>query len=226
MPLALRFKHAVLAGVLLAGAVASSASSASSASGQLPAPAAATPAQGAAPSRPAQWAQPVPEPLVPNFYRVEDGLFRSAQPGAKGLARLCDLGVATVLNLRSDHDDAEMLVPPGLRLLRVPMRAWSLRDDRLLEALRIVVDSRNRPLLVHCQAGADRTGAVIALYRIVVQGWEKAEAIREMKEGGFNHHSFWSNITRSVEQADVAWYRRQLGLAARIEDRTPGQTPP
>ena len=208
----LRLQRSLLAGVLLAGILAREAA-ATRAPGALPGPAAAKPAHGAAPSsRPPEWAQPVLEPLIPNFHRVEDGLFRSAQPDGKGLARLGELGVATVLNLRSDHDDASLPVPPGLRLLRVPMRAWSLRDDRLLEALRIVADTRNRPLLVHCQAGADRTGAVIALYRIVVQRWEKAEAIREMREGGFNHHSFWANITRHVEEADVAWYRRQLGL--------------
>jgi len=76
-----------------------------------------------------------------------------------------------------------------------------------------MADPGNRPLVIHCQHGADRTGALVALYRVVVQGWSKADAVREMDEGGFHHSSFWRNLDQYVLEANVQALRRQLGLA-------------
>ena len=44
---------------------------------------------------------------------------------------------------------------------------------------------------MHCQQGADRTGTMMAFYRIAVQGWPKDDAIAEMKNGGYGFHSIW-----------------------------------
>jgi protein tyrosine/serine phosphatase len=92
------------------------------------------------------------------------------------------------------------------------MRAWSLRDDQVIQALRILADRSNRPILVHCQHGADRTGVILALYRVVVQGWTKEDALREMNDGGYHHSSFFSNLDRYVANANVAALRRELAI--------------
>jgi len=94
------------------------------------------------------------------------------------------------------------------------MSAWGLHDDLVLQALRIMADPANRPLLIHCQHGADRTGAMVALYRVVVQNWSKADAIREMNEGGYHHSFLWKNLDHYVDRADVAALRKALGLSA------------
>ena len=164
--------------------------------------------------RPAVWAAPVEGTSVTNLYRIEPDLYRSAQPDGAGFRALAALGVKTVLDLKGGEGDGDTARGTSLKLLHIPMSAWGLRDDRVLEALRILSDPTNRPLIVHCQHGADRTGALMALYRVVVQGWSKEDAIREMNEGGYHHSSLWSNLDRYVRAANVEGLRKQLGIAA------------
>jgi protein tyrosine/serine phosphatase len=93
------------------------------------------------------------------------------------------------------------------------MSAWGLHDDLVLKALRIMVDPRNRPLMVHCRHGADRTGAMVALYRVVVQGWTREQAVREMDDGGYHHSWLWRDLDRYVMKADIEKLREELGLS-------------
>ena len=174
---------------------------------------AAQPALAAPSARPATWAMPVPGATVANLYRVEADLFRSAQPTSAGFKELEALGVKTVLDVAGGDGDDQEARGTSLKLVHIPMSAWGLRDDRVLEALRILADPGSRPLVIHCQHGADRTGALVALYRVVVQGWKKADAIREMNEGGYHHSFLWKNLDRYVDRADVAALRKELGLS-------------
>jgi protein tyrosine phosphatase (PTP) superfamily phosphohydrolase (DUF442 family) len=167
----------------------------------------------APPPRPAAWAAPASAPGVENLYLVEPGLYRSAQPTAEGFRRLEALGIRTVLDLRGGIGDAELARATDLRLLQVPMTAFGLTHRRVLAALRILADPVNRPILVHCRQGADRTGALIALYRVVAQGWTKQAALREMDDGGFHHSGLFSGLDGYVARADVARLRRELGIS-------------
>ena len=172
-------------------------------------------------SRPGDWATPVSEAGIENLYRVETDLFRSALPTPTGFQKLEHMGVKTVLDLRGGDGDKKE-AGTSLKLFHVPMSAWGLHNERVLQALRIVADPQNRPLLIHCQHGADRTGAIVALYRVVYQGWSKERAIREMNEGGYHHNSFFRNLDQYVLAADVAALRKQLGI---VEPLSPvGQT--
>ena len=162
--------------------------------------------------RPADWATPVEGTSIQNLYLIEAGLFRGSQPTAAGFQELRALGVRTVLDLAGGKGDA-LLVPDGsLKLVQIRMSAMGLHDDRVLEALRVMIDPANRPLMVHCKQGADRTGALVALYRVVVQGWTKQKAVLEMKDGGFHHSELWVNMDYYVMKADVDALRQQLGL--------------
>ncbi len=162
--------------------------------------------------RPASWAVPVPNPALKNLFQVEPDLFRCAQPEEAGWKEIKRLGIRTVLNLRSGHADNATTLVPSVTFLQVPMRAWNLREDRVLAALKVLVDGKNRPLLVHCQHGADRTGGVIAMYRIAVQGWSNEAAVKEMTWGGYGFHGVWKNIIEFVETADARKWRKDLGL--------------
>ena len=169
-------------------------------------------ARQAALPRPALWATAVMGTSVQNLYRVDQALFRSAQPNVAGFRDLEALGVKTVLDVAGGDGDDQSSRGTKLKLFHVPMSAFGLRDDRVLEALRILTDPQNQPVVIHCQHGADRTGAIVALYRIVVQGWSKEDAVREMNEGGFHHSSLFRNLDRYVLAADVEAIRHKLGI--------------
>ncbi len=171
-------------------------------------------APGPALPRPAEWATAVEGTSVGNLYRIEDGFYRAAQPTAAGFQELAALGVRYVLDVTGGAGDGPLVQGDSLKLFHVPMSAFGLRDDRVLEALRIMADPQNRPLLIHCRHGADRTGAMVALYRVVIQGWSPEKAVLEMNQGGYHHSSVWKNLETYVLKTDAAALRRKLGLSA------------
>jgi hypothetical protein len=162
--------------------------------------------------RPSEWAIAVSGTSVGNLYRIEDGLFRGAQPSAVGFRELAALGVRTVLDLAGGSGDTRYVTDGNVKLFHVPMSAWGLRDDLVKKALQIMTAPENRPLMIHCAHGADRTGALVALYRIVVQGWTKEQAVREMNEGGYHHNGLFRNLDRYVMNANVEALRKELGV--------------
>lgn len=154
-------------------------------------------------TRDADWAEPLPQAGIPNLHRVSPTLYRSAQPGASSAAALCALGVKTVVSLRAFNADDESLRAGGLRLVRVPINTWHIRDRHVLRALaEIRAGEQDGPVLLHCLHGADRTGVVSALYRMAVQGWDKDRARQEMFHGGYGYHTVWRNIPAYLDRVD------------------------
>lgn len=163
-------------------------------------------------ARPATWAAPVPLAGVPNLHQVSATLYRSAQPTRDGMAGLEKLGIRTVVNLRSFHTDGDELKGSGLKEAHLFMKAWHPERKEVIAFLKIATDPKQTPVLVHCQHGADRTGTLCACYRVVVQGWTKEDAIREMTDGGYGFHEVWQNLPTWIADLDVAAIRKQLGL--------------
>ena len=165
----------------------------------------------AAGPRPENWASPVP-PGLPNLYRVNSSLYRSAQPLKEGFAflntqpRLADTDrpIKTVVSLRAFHDDGA-LAPASteLRLEQIWFKTWHPENEDVVKFLRIATTPAFQPVLVHCQHGSDRTGTMVAIYRIAVEGWTKAQATDEMINGGFGFHPMWQNLLRYIEELDV-----------------------
>jgi len=161
---------------------------------------------------PSAWTQealPVPSAVVRNWFQVAPGLYRSAQPTAAGFREIAGHGITTVLNLRVFHNDERAAAGNDLELVRVPMQAFSVGDDEVIAALRVIRQAPG-PVLVHCLHGADRTGTIIAMYRIVEQGWEKEAAIAEMTGGGFGFHAVFNNLPDYVRRADIERIRAAL----------------
>ncbi len=166
------------------------------------------------PVRPSSWAVKLDQPGLPNLHRVTTNLYRGAQPTAHGMAALEAMGIKTVINLRAGNSDVKKLRGTSLQSEHLKTYAWHSDEEAVVQFLREVSDTNNLPVFVHCQRGADRTGLMCALYRVVVCGWSKPEAIREMKEGGFGFNPLWGNLIRFVERADVAELKRQARIAA------------
>ena len=157
--------------------------------------------------------RPMEQPGLPNLHKVSDDLYRGAQPTAEGIKQLQALGIKTIINLRSSDTDRDLLTVPGIRYERIPMTAWRPKDDDVMQFLRIVTDENRLPAFVHCRRGADRTGMMVAIYRVAVQGWDKEQAIAEMTQGGFRFNSGWQNLVRYVRDLDIAAIRQRAGLA-------------
>jgi len=162
--------------------------------------------------RPVTWAQPMLHSELGNFYFVDEGVYRSSQPDDDEAEEIVGLGIKEVLNLRELHSDKDELGGNGLILHRVKMDAGNITDQQLITALKFI-KNRSGAILVHCWHGSDRTGATIAAYRIVFENWTKAEAIDEMRNGGYGYHeTVYPNIVDLINQIDVEEYRKKLGL--------------
>lgn len=151
----------------------------------------------------------LPDSELTNLYRIDEGVYRSEQPKKQDFAALEAYGIKEVLNLRKMHSDSRKAQSSSLKLHRLKTSAHSISIDELAQALTIICQ-RQGPIVIHCHHGADRTGAVVALYRIVFQGFSKEEAIDEMKNGGFGFHKIYKNLIRIIEEADIDQLRSEL----------------
>jgi len=158
-----------------------------------------TPAETTA-NRPAQWATPLYKKELPNLYQVSETLYRGAQPSAAGFRALRKMGVKTVVSLRQYHSDEKLLSGTGLNYFNIPISASDPQKTDFQKFLDIAIDPQMQPVFVHCQHGADRTGTAVALYRIKVQGWDREEAIRELREGGYGYHKIFKDIIRFIKE--------------------------
>ena len=159
-----------------------------------------------------KWAERIELPGLPNLHKVSNDLYRGAQPTAEGMKQLEKLGIKTVVNLRSLHSDRDEIKDTGLTYEHINMTTWNTEDKDVVRFLRIVTDSSRAPVFVHCQHGADRTGTMCAIYRIIIQGWSKDEAVEEMTKGDFGFHSIWQNLPDYVRKLDVEVIKSNAGL--------------
>lgn len=138
---------------------------------------------------------------IPHFLQVDSRLYRGGQPTDEGYRRLADLGVKTVVNLRTDEEvgleETRHLVESlGMRWVSLPMRAYGRPTDAQIDAfLQAVGDPRQQPVYIHCRQGKDRTGTMVAVYRIVEDGWEPERAYREARALGLTP---WNPFMRYV----------------------------
>ena len=130
------------------------------------------------------------------------------------------MGIRTVISLRDNHDDIKPAKGTRLRLIRMEMTAWDVDQERLARVLALLREKQHGPFLVHCQHGADRTGLVMAMHRIVEQGWKKEDALAEMKGGGFGFHAVWRDIAKYVGGLDE---KRIAAIRQRVDELAPQQ---
>lgn len=128
---------------------------------------------------------------VGNFHRVNDLLFRGAQPTNEGFQSLAKLGVKTVIDLRETDGRSALekkeVEAAGMRYINVPLQGMSAPSSGDVEKiLAIFNDSAAGPVFIHCRRGADRTGTLVACYRISHDGWDNAKALREAKSDGMS----------------------------------------
>lgn len=172
---------------------------------------------------PAQATPPSTEQIA-NFQQVDPGLYRGGRPSAADLAYLAGLGVKTDLNLQGGDLDnyglstlmawwepgetaaniaAESTAAEAANLAFVHQPLNSLaaitpeEDQRIDQILQTMNDPNARPVFLHCEHGADRTGMLVALYRVKFQGWAPALAYQEWMSSGHGaqlHQTFTGQL--------------------------------
>jgi len=140
-------------------------------------------------------------PGVKNFAKVSPALWRGRQPTTEQFRSLETAGVKTIINVRNDHDDSELLIGTKLRYIWIPTRPWNPKEDDLVSFFRVIQDPKNWPVFLHCWKGDDRAGFYVAAYRIVIDGWSRDDAIREMFQ--FHYNPIWFRIPSVLRELDV-----------------------
>ncbi|HXW93955.1 MAG TPA: dual specificity protein phosphatase family protein [Terriglobales bacterium] len=150
------------------------------------------------------WCQAGKElPGLPNFGRVTDTLYRGAQPDPGGFRVLKEMGVGIVVNFRDDRREIaaekRQVESLAIRYVSIP---WNARDDpssaQVVQFFELVRTNPKTKIFVHCRRGADRTGAMIAAYRIAVEHEAVTEAVSEMRQ--FHYDWFWRpHLQRYIE---------------------------
>jgi protein tyrosine/serine phosphatase len=145
---------------------------------------------------------------IERFVKVDDRLYRGAQPDEEGFKRLKELGVRTVINLRQEADAArlnerQIVESLGMQYESLPIldqnfftRARRIPEDTIRTFFRMLDTADPGPVFVHCQRGADRTGALIAFYRMARNGWNGERAAKEAREVGMR--SWYTGLQKQI----------------------------
>jgi protein tyrosine phosphatase (PTP) superfamily phosphohydrolase (DUF442 family) len=134
---------------------------------------------------------------VPNFHQVTNHIFRGGQPDARGWPELARLGVKKVIDLRrpGEHSTtAESLavVSAGMLYVNFPMDGFATPTSEQMNVPVALMDG-GEPVFIHCKRGCERTGTVVAAYRISRQGWENDHALAEANRNGL---AWWARGMR------------------------------
>jgi protein tyrosine/serine phosphatase len=124
-------------------------------------------------------------PAIPNFHLVNEHIFRGGQPATQAWSSLARTGVTLVIDLRreDEHSSAaeeRTVRAAGMSYINVPMKGVAAPSGEQIAKLLSLLSSQET-IFVHCQRGADRTGAVIACYRIEHDHWDRKRALNEAK---------------------------------------------
>ena len=137
-------------------------------------------------------ATPESTPGIENFHQVDEKVYRGAQPTEEGFRYLSSLGIKIVIDLR-EHDGRSLreersVTAAGMQYINVPMTGLTPPTAAEMgKILAVLEDSAGGPVFVHCRRGADRTGAVIAAYRIDHDNWDSMRALDEAMSDHMSH---------------------------------------
>ena len=144
-------------------------------------------------------------PGISDFGKVNDFLYRGAQPKNDGVEQLKKFDIDTIVDLRGElpgliEDERERAESLGIRFINLPGSGWATpTDDEIAQFFTLVRERPRRKIFIHCWLGGDRSGMFIAAYRIAFEGWSPRQAIQEMRS--FHYLHFWHpNMARWVRK--------------------------
>lgn len=125
---------------------------------------------------------------VGNFGEVTPTLYRGGQPKPAGFEALAKMGVNIVVDVRLSGRDKERkeVEKLGIQFVEIPWHCLFPKDETFVRFLTLLRENPDKKVFVHCRYGDDRTGMMIAAYRMAVEGWTPEEARKEMEKFGFH----------------------------------------
>ena len=142
---------------------------------------------------------------ISDFGKVNDFLYRGAQPKDDGIEQLKNFGIDTIVDLRSElhgliANERQRAESLGIRYINLPGSGWATaKDEEIAQFFSLIRERPRRKIFIHCWLGGDRSGMFIAAYRIAFDGWSPPQAIEEMRS--FHYLQFWHpNMARWVKR--------------------------
>ena len=134
------------------------------------------------------------------FDRVDGEIYRSGQPSAEQLQQLtARYGIRTIIKLNRGTDAA----PAGVAVRQFPLDVLREPTPQQLSQIVEAIATSPKPLLIHCTHGEDRTGLIVALYR-VRQGGSPDAAFTDMMRHGFHpYRGVYAAWLRSQRWGDL-----------------------
>jgi len=131
-----------------------------------------------------------PSEGILNFGKINDSLYRGAQPDAAGIQNLKRLGIKTIINLRMTGDvwkaeEAEARAG-GILYTNLPMKGLGRRTHEQVAQALSLINTLPSPVFIHCEHGCDRTGTIIACYRLKHDQWSSQSSLQEARTYGFS----------------------------------------
>jgi len=140
---------------------------------------------------------------VPNFGEVTPTLYRGGLLNPMGLKALAKMGVTVVVDTHANDASEEKTVKSlGMKYVAIPWHCPWPHDEVFATFLKVVHENKGKKIFVHCRLGDDRTGMMVAAYRMAEEGWTADEAMNEMRTFGFTRtHHFICPGLASYEQS-------------------------
>ena len=155
------------------------------------------------------WAKKVEAKNLNNLYKVDEVLYRSEQPDVLAMAELETLGIKTVLNLRKIKNDRQSKTTK-LKLIHIRINTWTINYKDVVKSLR-EIEKAEKPVLVHCKHGSDRTGCVVAAWCMIKHNYTKEQAVNELRKGNYHfHEKYFKNIIRLINSLDVEKLKKDV----------------
>lgn len=140
---------------------------------------------------------------VPNFGQVTPSLYRGGLLNTTGLKALKRLGINVVVDTHAnDVTEQREVERLGMKYVAIPWHCPWPHDEVFAKFLKVVHENKGKKLFVHCRLGDDRTGMMVAAYRMAEESWTAEEAMKEMKSFGFTraHHFICPSLAAYEKQ--------------------------